>query len=514
MNGAETLVKTLIASGVDTCFANPGTSEMHFVAALDTHPEMRCVLCLFEGGVTGAADGYFRMKGDVAATLLHLGPGFGNGWANLHNASKGGSGIVNVVGEHADYHLKHDAPLKGDLDGVARSVSDWTRVSQDALSVAEDGAAAIRAARSGGGKIATLILPANSAWDDAEGPTEATPPAPLHRPDQPRIEAAAKALAAPGAALLVSGLGIFGEGAEIAGRIAARTGCRLIAPFFCPRLAQGEGAVAFEQMRYSVEENTEFFTKTNHIVLVGEVPPVNFFAYPGKSSTPDAPGCMLDRLCYPDWDVIGTLKALAEAAGVTGDEDIPRMPSLLPQAPSGPLTAQAIGDAMALTTPSDAIVVNEAVTAGFGIWPQMATAAPHDRLNNCGGSIGQCLPCAVGAATACPDRRVIAVTGDGSAMYTIQSLWTMARERQDVTVVVIANRGYQILRIELENVGATGYGRNAARMFDVEDPTLDFVAMAKGHGMPGTRVTTAEALTEALEQANATPGPHLIEAVI
>ncbi len=514
MNGAETLVKTLLASGVDTCFANPGTSEMHFVAALDAHSDMRCILCLFEGGATGAADGYFRMKGDVAATLLHLGPGFGNGWANLHNAAKAGSGIVNVVGDHADYHLKHDAPLKGDLEGVARATSDWIRTAEDAMAMAEDGAAAIRAARSEGGKVATLILPANTAWNDAGAPGIAPAAPPLHKPDADRIAAAANALTSPGAALVVSGPGLFGRAAETAGRIATRTGCRLIAPLFCARLPQGEGAVAFKQMPYALDDNRAFLDGTRHMVLVGSVPPVNFFAYPGKPSTPEPPGCTIDRLCYPDWDVTGTLDAIAGALGVTDDETVPRLPRTRPDAPKGPLTPNAIGAALSLTLPDHAIVTNEAVTAGFGIWPQLATAAPHDRLNNCGGSIGQCLPNAVGAAAACPDRPVFAITGDGSAMYTIQSLWTMARENQNVTVLVCANRGYQILRQELDNVGATGYGRNAARMFDIEDPTLDFVALAQGHGVPGTRVTTGEALLEALAQANATEGPFLIEAQI
>lgn len=514
MNGADTLVKTFLTSGVDTCFANPGTSEMHFVAALDSHPDMRCILCLFEGGVTGAADGYYRMKGDVAATLLHLGPGFGNGWANLHNASKGNSGIVNVVGDHADYHLKHDAPLKGDLEGVARSISDWIRISEDAAAVAGDGAAAITAARSGGGRIATLILPANCAWDPADAPQQAAIPAPLHLPDTARIEAAAEALKTPGAALLVSGPGLHGEGAEMAGRIAARTGCRLIAPLFCPRLRLGEGAVAFDQMPYAPDDTREFLKDIRHIVIVGVVPPVNFFAYPGKPSTPEAPGTTLDRLCHSDWDILGTLDALGKATGVTGEEVIARRALSLPDPPRGPLSSQAIGAALARALPAEAIITNEAVTASFGILPALTSAAPHDRLNNCGGSIGQCLPNAVGAATACPDRPVFALTGDGSAMYTIQSLWTMARERQNVTVIVIANRGYQILRQELENVGATGYGRNAARMFDIEDPSLDFVAIASGHGVPGVRVTTGEALAGALETAAATPGPFLIEAVI
>ena len=169
MNGAESLVRTLVAGGVDVCFANPGTSEMHFVAALDRVEGMRCVLGLFEGVVTGAADGYFRMKGTPASTLLHLGPGLANGLANLHNAKKANSGIVNIVGQHAIYHIGYNAPLTSDIEGLARPMSAWVRTSPDAKSVAADGAAAIAAAKSSPPQIATLILPADTAWNEADG---------------------------------------------------------------------------------------------------------------------------------------------------------------------------------------------------------------------------------------------------------------------------------------------------------------------------------------------------------
>jgi len=513
MNGAEALVKTLLGSGVDVCFANPGTSEMHFVAALDTHPDMRCILCLFEGGVTGAADGYARMTGDVAGTLLHLGPGFGNGWSNLHNARKGEVGIVNVVGDHAGYHLKHEAPLQSDLDGVAGSVSHWVGRATDSSMVARLGADAIQAARTG--QIATLILQADAAWEDsASGPQTAPAPIARHMPEATRIAAAAEALTQPGAALMVSGEGLFGPGAELAGQIAARTGCRLLAPFFAPRIQMGEGAVAFEQLFYPGEMNAMFLKDFTRIVLVGENPPVNFFAYPGKPSTPEPAGCAVERLCYPDWDVMGTLTALAQAAGVDGSETIARLKPATPAEKSGPLTADAIGRRMARALPANAIAVNEAVTAGVGIWPHVNNAAPHDRINNTGGSIGQCLPNAIGAAVACPDRPVFAVSGDGSAMYQVQSLWTAAREKLDITVIIIANKGYQILHHELEAQGAPRPGRNARAMFDIEDPLLDWVALAAGHGVPGLRADTEEAFAEALETARTTDGPFLIEAVI
>lgn len=513
MNGAEALVETMLASGVTVCFANPGTSEMHFVAALDTHPDMRCILCLFEGGVTGAADGYARMSGNVAGTLLHLGPGFGNGWSNLHNARKGHTGIVNVVGDHAGYHLKHDAPLQSDLDGVVASISHWTRRATDGSMVAGIGADAIRAARNG--QIATVVLQADAAWGDSvTGLAKAAPPTPKHRPDAARISTAAKVLTQPGTALLASGPALFGEGAELAGQIAARTGCRLLAPFFAPRIALGDGAVDFETMFYPAELNAEFLKDVKRIVLVGEDPPVNFFAYPGKPSTPEPAGCAIDRLCFGDWDITWTLEALAEAVGADGSEDIARINCTLPDPQNGPLTAAGIGRSLARAIPEGAILVNEAVTAGGDIWPFVDKAAPHDRINNTGGSIGQCLPNALGASVACPDRSVFAVSGDGSAMYQVQCLWTAARERMDITFVIVANRGYQILHLELEAQGAPKPGRNARAMFDIEDPLLDWVALSAGHGVPAIRVETEEDLATALEQAAATDGPFLIEAAI
>ncbi len=513
MNGAEALVETMLASDVDVCFANPGTSEMHFVAALDTHPEMRCILCLFEGGATGAADGYARMSGKVAGTLLHLGPGFANGWSNLHNARKGRSGIVNIVGDHAGYHLKHDAPLQSDLDGVAGSISHWMRRATDSSMVASAGADAIQAAHLG--QIATLILQADAAWGESvTGPAQAAPSPKRHRPAPDRIAAAAQALAEPGAALLPSGPALYGVGAELVGRIAARSGCRMLAPFFAPRIEFGEGAVKFKQLFYAGAHNAELLRDVTRIVLVGENPPVNFFAYPEMPSTPEPAGCAIDRLCYEDWDVLWTLQALADTLGVDGTEVIARVEQVVPDARTGPLTAEGIGRALASALPAGAIISNEAVTASFAIFPHVNASTRHDRINNTGGSIGLCLPNALGAAVACPDRPVFAVSGDGSAMYQVQCLWTAARERMDITFIIVANRGYQILHRELEAQGAPKAGRNARMMFDIEDPLLDWVALAAGHGVSGIRVDTEEALASALATASATEGPFLIEAAI
>ncbi|NNK77969.1 MAG: acetolactate synthase large subunit [Litoreibacter sp.] len=514
MNGAESLVKTFLANDVTVCFANPGTSEMHFVAALDNHPDMRCVLCLFEGGTSGAADGYYRMSGKVAATMLHLAPGFGNAFANLHNARKAGSGIVNVMGDHATYHLKYESPLRGNTSGVSQAVSHWTRTSEDASAVSGDGAAAIRAARSRGGQIATLILPADTAWMEGTAPQIAAPPPALHRSEPEKIAAAARALRRPGAALMIGGTAGHGAMQELAGSIARATGARLMAPLQVPRLRRGAGAPCMESLAYPVEVNLTILAEVKELVLCGANPPVSFFAYPGKPGTPIPPDCRVQALCAPDMDIEGTLHALADAVGADAKTGTERVTLDLPDLPSGPLSIGKVADALAVMLPEDAILVNESVTSTAPLLQATAHARGHDLLVTTGGAIGQCLPAASGAAIACPDRSVFALSGDGSAMYTLQSLWTMARERLDVTVLVFANRGYQILRGELANLGIEQVGRNATRMFDVEDPTLDWCSLAKGHGVPAARAQTSEQLIEALKNAKQTVGPYLIEVAL
>ncbi|KMW56654.1 Acetolactate synthase large subunit [Candidatus Rhodobacter oscarellae] len=518
MNGAESLVQTMLASGVDTVFANPGTSEMHFCAALDQYPEMNCVLCLFEGGTSAGADCYFRMKRDVAGTLLHLAPGFGNAYANLHNARKAGSGLVNIVGDHATHHLAYESPLKGDIQGVSQSISHWYRWSPDAGSVAGDGAAAIRAARSLNGQIATLALPANTAWEAARtpagrgDPTGAEQPPALHRPETRAIEAAAQRLTLPGAALMIGGAALFGGLRQLAGQICAATGARLLIDTLIPRASRGAGTATAAHLPYPVEPKLEALVNTRSITLLGTQRPVTFFAYPGKPSLPEPANCEIAELCRPEMDIAFALDALAQATNATKAQ--PRVyPLDLPALPSGTLTLESAGAALAHLLPEGAIVCNEAITSGFRFAPPLTQARPHEMLGGTGGAIGWSLPGAVGAATACPDRKVVVLTGDGSAMYTIQSLWTMAREGLDVTVIVFANRGYQILRDELQNVGVQSYGANARAMFDVEGPSLDFVALAKGHGVPASRAETLEQYTSALQAALASDGPALIELV-
>jgi acetolactate synthase I/II/III large subunit len=513
MNGAETLVETLLASGVKVCFANPGTSEMHFVAALDRQPEMRCILCLFEGGVSGAADGYYRMKGEVAATLLHLAPGFGNAFANLHNARKAQSGVLNIMGDHADFHLRFEAPLKGDTVGVAQAVSHWTRVCSEANRVAVDAADAIQVARSKGGQIATLILPANTAWEEAAGPSVAPAPLPLRRPSQAEIKAAAQALRQPGAVLLIDGPALWSDLGRLAKRVTKAAGARLMQPYFVSRVRLGAGAVKIERMAYRIQDNQKLLAGVPALVLCGTARPAGFFAYPGLPSTPDDPDTRLIDLCSREMDIGWTVQALADEIGEAelGPEDF--VPLDVPALPEGDLTLTKVGEALAALIPANAVVVDEGVSSSYHLGPGLKRTRGHDLLTITGGSIGFGLPNAVGAAVACPDRKVVVLEGDGSGMYTLQSLWTMAREGLDVTTVIFANRGYQILREEMAAMGVNEVGRNAQRMFDVEGPSLDWVALAKGHGVQAVRVSDMAAFNAAFAEAMGQRGPRLIEVV-
>lgn len=453
MNGAESLVKTLLAAGVDHCFTNPGTSEMHFVAALDGAAEMRSVLCLQEGVVTGAADGFWRVSGRPAATLLHLGPGLANGLSNLHNAKKAHSGIVNIVGEHALPHIELDAPLTSDIEGIARPVSQWVRTSRSAADVGRDAADAVAAASGASPQVATLILPGDTAW--GEGGVPAAPVAPeAPRPvSEAAIEASAKALNQPGALLLLGPGALTERALTAAGRIAAKTGCGLLTEWSNARLERGAGRVSVGRVPYPVDLALEALAPYRRIVLAGARPPVAFFAYPDKPGRLTAEGTEFETLGVVGDDLPAALEALAEALGAAKTPPAQVAITACPDIPDGPATPDSIAAALGASLPEGVIVVDESVTTGRAFFPATAGAAPHSWLNNRGGSIGYSLPVAVGAAMAAPDRKILALTGDGSAMYTLQALWTMARESLDVTVVIFANRSYSILRGELTNVG-------------------------------------------------------------
>jgi acetolactate synthase I/II/III large subunit len=514
MNGAESLVRTLVGGGVNTCFANPGTSEMHFVAALDRVEGMRCVLGLFEGVVTGAADGYARMTDGPACTLLHLGPGMANGLANMHNAKKASSPMVNIVGDHATYHRRFDAPLTSDIEGAARPFSHWVKTSPDARSVAADGAAAIEAARRPPGQIATLILPADTAWTEGTGPVPVAPPQSPAPPAKESVEAAARALRSGEPALiLVSGRAVREAGLALAGQIAAKTGARLIAQGSNSRTQRGRGRVHVERVPYVVDQALGVLKGLKHIILVGARMPVAFFAYPDKPSLLYPPDCQGHVLARPEDDQILALEWLAEAvdAGTTPAPVVNEPP---PAPATGAIDSAALGASIAAMLPEQAIVTDEAVTTGRAFFGLTRSARPHDWLSNMGGSIGIGMPLAVGAAIACPDRKVVSLQADGSAMYTIQALWTQAREGLDITTVLFSNRCYQILKGELANVGAGNPGRKALDMLDLGRPDLDFVGLARAMGVPGARVTDMDEFNRRFAEGLATPGPFLVEVVL
>src|SRR5713101_7551436 len=509
MNGAESLVRTLVAGGVDVCFANPGTSEMHFVAALDRVEGMRCVLGLFEGVVTGAADGYFRMKGTPASTLLHLGPGLANGLANLHNAKKANSGIVNIVGQHAVYHIGFNAPLTSDIEGLARPMSAWVRTSPDAKSVARDGAAAIAAARSSPPQIATLILPADTAWNEADGIAQVPDESQRVSYSSQAVDNAARVLRGGAQTLLLlTGSALTEQGLALAAQIAGKTGCKVLGQTYNPRMARGRGRFSIDRIPYVIEQALPILKDFRHIVLVEANDPVAFFAYPNKPSMLKPDGCEVHRLTSGGENSVAALEALAAALGARPIDAKPQAMVELTK-PTGALTHASIAQAMAM--PENAIVVDESITTGRGFFPPTAAANQHDWLQNMGGSIGFSTPVATGAAVACPDRKVICMVGDGSAMYTLQSLWTQAREGLNVLTIVFANRIYQILRGEFDGVGAGEPGQRALDMLKIDRPTLDWVALAKGMGVPGRAVTNVDDFIKALADGVAEPGPRLIE---
>jgi acetolactate synthase I/II/III large subunit len=514
MNGAESLVRTLVGGGVNVCFTNPGTSEMHFVAALDKVEGMRCVLALFEGVVTGAADGYWRMRQTPAATLLHLGPGLGNGLANLHNAKKASSGIVNIVGEHASYHIKYDAPLTADIEGIARPVSHWVKTSAEAKTVAADGVEAIAMASTPPGRIATLILPGDTAWNEARG--LANVPVIPTRPKvaEDTIRQATQVLAlGPGTMLLLAGEAMHERGLALAGGIAHKTGTRILGQGANARVQRGAGRVPVNRLPYPVPQALQVLKDVQRLILVGAKAPVAFFAYPNQPSVLTSEGCAISTLATLEEDSIDALARLADAVGAELN-DAPIQQPFKPDMPSGALDPEKIGAVLGNMIPEQAIVVDESVTTGRGFYPLTAGAPPHDWLQNMGGSIGYGMPVAVGAAVACPDRKVLALIGDGSGMYTVQALWTMAREELDVTVVIWANRTYQILKGEFNNVGAGKPGQKANDMLEIGRPDLDWVALATGMGVSASRVMDCESLTRQLQRGLAEAGPHLIEVVL
>lgn len=528
MNGAENLVRSFIASGIDVCFSNPGTSEMHFVAALDKVPGMRCILGLHETVVTGAADGYARMAGKPAVTLLHTGPGLANGVSNLHNARKAWTPIVNVVGEHALNHIEHDAPLTSDIQGIAAPVSHWVKTPTTADELASAGAEAVEQASRHPGHIATLILPANTAWDSVSPIALQSAAGSSGEPEKidvahsagsivskVRINTIAESIQSGDhdVCMVLGGHCLHAEALELADKVAQHCNVTLFAETFKARFQRGEGRVTVREIPYPVDPAIELLAPYKTLITCCAKGPVGFFAYPDKPSKLYPEDTQVHVLAEMHENGIDALAQLVSALGA--EQLTPRLQLLQRHAEpdDGALSAVAIGTIVANQLPTDCIVVDEAVTSGGPVTLSTATAAAHDWLEVCGGSIGGGMPIATGAAVACPDRKVVNLQADGSGMYSLQSLWTQAREKLNVTTIIYANSSYAILKHELENVQATS-GRVALDMMELDRPTLDWVSMSTGMGVKAVRATTVDEFRHALAEALAFNGPFLIEAVI
>ena len=516
MNGAECLLRTLVANGVDTCFMNPGTSEMQFVSALDRVAGMRSILCLFEGVCSGAADGYARMRRKPAATLLHLGPGMGNALAYFHNARKARSPIVNIVGQHTSKHLRYESPLAADIEAFARPVSAYVRTLARPEEMGKEALAAIEAARKPPGHIATLIVPADFSWSEA-GEPEVAPTQlnrPRYRPECVR-EAANVLRSTEAAGLLLGGGALLSPGLQAAGQLAAGVNLRVFADRFAARMECGAGNFAPTRIPYFPEDAEPVLAGLKHLILVEAQPPVSFFQYPGRRSFLAPDDCELHVLASSEENGVEALLALVDECSLEHLQ--PHRPhASKPALPHGAnLTPESIGQALAALLPERSILSDEMVSSGYAVMRNLAySAVAYDFLPVTGGSIGQGLPVAVGAALACPGRKGIALEADGSGMYTFQSLWTMAREKLDVVTIILANRRYHILDIEMNRTGAGAIGPVANEMIDIGRPEINWVKLSEGVGVPATRAATADEFIAQFRSAVIQSGPSLIEAVI
>lgn len=512
MNAADALLKALVDNGLEVVFANPGTSEMHLVAAVDHYPQIRPVLGLFEGVVTGAADGYARMSGKAAANLLHLGPGLGNGFANIHNAKKARSPMINIVGDHATYHLKYDAPLTSDLDGLAKSSSDWVQRVKSPDELPAGGSRAWQAAHNFPGKIATLIVPADCAWSETNKTGEILNSVGPGDIDENVLNEAYKVLTNKSNCLLFLGGEFLDEQSlNMAAKITTKTGARLGTETFRKRQRRGQGIPVVEPLPYFSEMAEDFLEGIESIVFVGSKPPVSFFAYPDKKSYLSPENSKLVQLATFEQDGKKALESLCEMlkANEISKEFLPSPTSSAPL--NGELNPAHVGLLIGELLPEEAIVSDEAATSGFAIYPNTWNSKPHDWLSLTGGSIGQGLPLATGAAIACPDRPVICLHGDGGAMYTIQSLWTQARENLNVTNIIFSNRAYEILKIELDRVGALKTGPRAQSLFSLENPEINWTSLAKSMGVEAKTTLTVQDFRNEFSVAVKEPGPSLIE---
>lgn len=514
MNGAESLLRTAAAAGIEICFANPGTTEMPFVAAFDKVKAVRPILGLFEGVCTGAADGYARMAGKPALTLLHLGPGFANGIANLHNARRAHTPVVNIIGDHATWHLSADAPLTSDIVSLASPVSCWVRTNSSAETLSLDVSEAIASASALPSGVATLIVPHDNQLNEVGDSVFPQPVLPQRAVKEDSVSSALELLRKSRASVLfLGGQALSHRGLRAASKIASATKCRLVCETFPSRIERGAGLPKVERLPYFPEQAIELLRQFEMIVLAGAKAPVSFFGYPGVPSQLTSPDQNVISLADPEDNVTAYLEALADSLS-TNEASANVVSITKRERPSGALNLESLAAAIASLQPEGAIIMDEGNTSSTAYFAASAAAPAFSYLTLTGGAIGQGLPCATGAAIACPDRPVIAIQADGSAMYTLQALWTQAREGLNVITLLCANKSYRILGIELARSGVADAGDRSKSLFDLSNPTIDWVLLARSLGVSASRVETADLLVREFERALAEPGPHLIEVLI
>ena len=478
---------------------------------------MRSILSLFEGVCTGAADGYARMTGKPAATLLHLGPGLANGIANLHNARRARSPMINIVGNHPNFHTGYDAPLTSDIDTLARNYSSWIKADSTSTTLAQDGAnaftASLRQTPSSAGQIATLIMGADAAWEQSTGTVRPNAIPQRAKVDNFNIETAAEAFSKKGnVMLLVEHHATTPEALVMASKIAAHTGCRIVTGTFPARVEGGPDAPAVERLPYFPEQVLAILSEVDQLILVGAQVPASFFAYQRTPGRLVPENCTVSRLCTVEEDAIDALKKLASRLGASDASPIFFEKKEISK-PTGSLNTKTVIQAVAATMPEHLIVATDS-GGGNAAYAYCQNSAPVSWLALTGGAIGQGSPVATGAAIACPDRPVLALLGDGGAAYTIQSLWTQARENLNVVTLIFANNSYNILNVEYTRLGVTEVGEIAASLFDMRNPTIDWVSIANGFGIEGAYADTSEDLCDLLETAYEADGPFLIKANI
>lgn len=510
LTGAECLIDSLVNSGVGPFFTNPGTSELHAVSAIDRSTKARGILCLFEGVATGAGDGYGRIARHPAGVLLHLGPGLANGMANLHNARQAGTPMVVVVGEHGAKHLAYDSPLKSDLGSLPPFYSKQTvrlHVGDDIGRLARDLVTATCTPPTG---IATIIAGADVMWSEAQArPFTDAGVRRKVEPSSADIRNAVSMLRSGfPAAIVLGGSALSSKGMQLASAIAQATGSTLLSETFNARHTRGAGLPVVQRIPYFPELAIPFLSKFARLVLIGAKKPTSFFASPVHPSDLVGPGCEVSGF-DPQADPLDVLQAIAGEVAARSQASVAAR-EVLPLH-SGNLTPAAIWAALNNFMPEGSIVSDEAGMSSRGADEAMSVAAQHDWLNLTGGSIGQALAVAAGAAVARPGSKVFAMQGDGGGLYTPQALWTQAREKLDVINVILNNGRYGILDYEAKRHGMS-LGQKGAALFDLGSPTVDWVSLSQGFGVRAAAASTAEEFNTLLRDAVSTPGPSLIEA--